>query len=102
MSAFDLAVFVLIAVLIAAAAFAAGYFIGRFKALAERGITAPRDYHSPLPGPEDGHGEAHAAPAPSRGRTSRTPPRRSTAPPPAIAGLMNRGSAEKPGNNNQT
>ena len=80
-------------ILIAAAAFGAGYFIGRFQALAERGAPRERDFRSPLPGPEDRYSEEPSAPSRPRG----APPRRSTTPPPAIAGLMGRGSSEKPG-----
>ncbi|HRN89503.1 hypothetical protein [Hyphomicrobium sp.] len=101
MSLVDLVPFILIG----AAAFAAGYFIGRFQALAERGALRERDVRSPLPGPEDRYTDEPAAPprprgAPppaSSGTGARTPPRRSSTPPPAIAGLMGRGSAEKPG-----
>lgn len=92
-------------ILIAAAAFGAGYFIGRFQALAERGAPRERDFRSPLPGPEDRYSEEPSAPSRPRGAPppassgtgARTPPRRSTTPPPAIAGLMGRGSSEKPG-----
>lgn len=98
-------------VLVAAGAFAAGYFIGHFKALAEvrtRGHWAPDPSHpsSPLPGPEDSrYGEAAGGPSRPRGAPppasaggsngagapgARRAPRRSIKPPPAIAGLMNR------------
>lgn len=95
-------------VLVATGAFAAGYFIGRFQALAERGAAPGRELNSPLPGPEDtGYGEPQSAPSRPRGAPppasagggsagTRTPPRRSTTPPPAIAGLMGRGAADKP------
>ena len=95
-------------ILIGAAAFAAGYFIGRFQALAERGTAREHDVRSPLPGPEDRYADAPSAPPRPRGAPppatagtggagGRTPPRRSTTPPPAIAGLMGRGSTDKPG-----
>lgn len=102
MSPFDL----ILIVLVAAAAFAAGYFIGRFQALAERGVAPGREFNSPLPGPEDReYREPSAAPSRPRGAAppasagsgTRTPPRRSTTPPPAAAGLMGRGTSEKPG-----
>lgn len=100
----------LLIVLVAAGAFAAGYFIGHFKALAEvrsRGSWSPDPSapSSPLPGPEDGrYGDAaggssprpRGAPPPaSAGGSAGAPgarraPRRSIKPPPAIAGLMSR------------
>lgn len=99
-------------VLVAAGAFYAGYQVGRFKALAERGTAAP-DAPAPLPGPLDGpFGEASAGPARPRGvpppssagggdetwsSDQRAPPRRSSKPPPAAAGLMGTGTTEKPG-----
>ncbi len=104
MSLLDLVPFILIG----AAAFAAGYFIGRFQALAEHGASNGRDVRSPLPGPEDRYADEPSAPPRPRGAPppasagagstgGRTPPRRSTTPPPAIAGLMGRGSTEKSG-----
>lgn len=101
-------------VLVAGAAFAAGYFIGHFKALAdvrnsEAWAPGPNP-SSPLPGPEDGrYGDASSAPprprgAPppasaggggSAGTGARRPPGRSTKPPPAIAGLMSRITGNK-------
>ena len=101
MSLLDLVPFLLIG----AAAFAAGYFIGRFQALAERGAGREPDFRSPLPGPEDRYADEPSAPSRPRGTPppattgagGRTLPRRSTTPPPAIAGLMGRGSADKSG-----
>lgn len=98
-------------VLVAAGAFYAGYQVGRFKALAERGAAAP-SAPAPLPGPLDGSfSEASAGPARPRGvpppssagggdetwsSDQRAPPRRSSKPPPAAAGLMGTGTTEKP------
>lgn len=115
MSPFDL----VLIVLVAAAAFAAGYFIGRFQTLAERrsgGAWRAPEQPSPLPGPEDNagrYGDASSAPSRPRGAPppasagggsggsagtgARRPPRRSTKPPPAIAGLMSRITGNKGG-----
>lgn len=101
MSAYDL----VLIVIVAAAAFAAGYQLGRLKTLAERAGAPPRGERSPLPGPEDLDGPLAGpsiprgpAPPASAGGTpqGRTPPRRSTTPPPAAAGLMGKGAADKP------
>lgn len=103
-----------VTVLVAAAAFAAGYFIGRFQALAERrsGRAWSTPEQSPLPGPEDSGGygngsressQPRGAPPPASagssgsGSGARRPPRRSTKPPPAIAGLMSRITGNKSG-----
>lgn len=102
-------------VLVAAAAFAAGYFIGHFKALAEvrnSGSWSGPAERSPLPGPDDGrYAEASSQPPRPRGAAppasagtsgggagtgARAQPRRSTKPPPAIAGLMGRITGKKP------
>jgi hypothetical protein len=95
----------ILVVFVAAGAFYAGFQVGRFKALAERGSAGGAQ---PLPGPLDGpFGEASSSgPARPRGIPAggaddewtpdrRAPPRRSAKPPPAAAGLMG-GSAEKP------
>lgn len=118
MSAYDL----VLIVLVAGGAFFAGYQIGRFKALNERGAASPasRGDPQPLPGPDlDGPFSEHSS-APTRPRGApppasagnesgsgggglgapasggRGPVRRSTTPPPAAAGLMSKGSADKP------
>ena len=75
--------------LVAAGAFYAGYQIGRFKALAERGGTRGADDSQPLPGPLDRpYSEANSAPSRPR-----------AAPPPAAAGndaqSWGQGSGEK-------
>lgn len=101
----------LLVLVVAVAAFAAGYFIGHFKALADvrgGGAWSPGSGpSSPLPGPEDGRYADASSSAPSRprgapppasagggsggaGSGARRPPQRSTKPPPAIAGLMGR------------
>ena len=111
MSANDL----ILLLLVAAGAFYAGYQIGRFKALAERGGARGADDSQPLPGPLDRpYSETNSAPSRPRAgpppaasagnddqwgqgsdRSARSaPPRRSTKPPPASAGLM--GTGEKP------
>lgn len=108
MSAYDL----ILIVFVAAGAFYAGYQVGRLKALAERdGASRPAEEASPLPGPRLDPAAAepplrHTPPPASAGAgdgldTSegpprwRTPPRRSSRPPPAAAGLL--GAGEKPG-----
>jgi hypothetical protein len=81
-------------VLVGAGAFYAGYQVGRFKALSERGPVHEPDRSEPLPGPGTNRRQADAGgtwddASPSQGRTP--PPRRSSKPPPAAAGLMNKG-----------
>lgn len=99
----------LLVVLVAAGAFYAGYQVGRLKALAERGQSPSAGAQPPLSGPLDG-GFDEASSVPSSQRSSRppvtagndhewsqrSPPRRSSKPPPASAGLMGTGAAEKP------
>ena len=115
MSAYDL----VLIVLVAGGAFFAGYQIGRFKALSERGSAAPSGADQPLPGPNCDGPFSDRSEAPSRPRGpappasagndggswsgsdapasgGRGPIRRSTTPPPAAAGLMSKGSADKP------
>jgi hypothetical protein len=109
MSAYDL----LLIVLVAVAAFGAGYQIGRFKALTEGPgsgsgrraddgpLTGPsfdgspaapqRPRSAPPPATAGGSSDSDAPPAPSES----TPMRRSTKPPPAAAGLMGKGSLGK-------
>jgi hypothetical protein len=91
-------------VLVAVAAFAAGYYIGRLKVLAEP-PQGPRYDDNPLPGPDLDGPLAGPSPAPiprgpappvPAGDSRRTPPRRSTTPPPAAAGLMGKGGEGKP------
>lgn len=113
MSAYDL----VLLVLVAGGAFYAGYQLGRFKALAERGAAQPSGNSAPLPGPRLDRPISEATTAPSRPRSApppasagggdgpgagetptwRTPPRRSAKPPPAAAGLMDTGGADKSG-----
>lgn len=109
MSAYDLILIVLVAV----AAFGAGYQIGRFRALTEAGSGGQPDDDGPLAGPrfDDGPsapsrprgapppasaGNASDSDAPSRPQNS-NPVRRSTKPPPAAAGLVGKGSLGKDG-----
>jgi hypothetical protein len=100
--------------LVAVGAFAAGFQVGRFKTLSERGQTrggAPDDEDDgrTSAGPELDGPIVHSTPARPRGApppasagddddaggTPRTiPMRRSTKPPPAAAGLMEKGSGK--------
>lgn len=89
----DPTVLVLI-VLVGGGAFYAGYQVGRFKALSERGPSYEPDQSQPLPGPGTSRRQADAggsweADAPAANRAP--PPRRSSKPPPAAAGLMGKG-----------
>jgi hypothetical protein len=110
MSLFEL----ILIVLIAAAAFAAGYKIGQASAPsgAGRAGTSPpppvdTDDGELLPGPHSLPTRSRAAPPPAsagggsdgdtaadRPAARNMPPRRSTTPPPASAGLMDKGGAE--------
>lgn len=110
MSAYDL----VLIVLVAAGAFYAGYQVGRLKALSERAPSRQADEEgSPLPGPSFDRPTPESAPSRPRGARppasagddggpswsgadagGRAPPRRSTKPPPAAAGLMDKGSSE--------
>jgi hypothetical protein len=110
MSAYDL----ILIVLVGAGAFYAGYQLGRFKALSERVPSSRPDDDSPLPGPGFDRPLPESAPSRPRGTAppasagndggsswseadaaGRLPPRRSTKPPPAAAGLMDKGSSSK-------
>lgn len=89
----------ILVVLVGIGAFYAGYQLGRFKALSERG-PAPQDVGpaQPLPGPDFDRRQADAGSSwqdagASPGRAP--PPRRSSKPPPAAAGLMGTGSTSK-------
>jgi hypothetical protein len=119
MSAYDL----ILVVLVAVGAFAMGYQFGRFKALNERSPSGRADEDGPLPGPLDGPlsdatpSRPRAPPPPtsagdgggswsggsgsggsSSGGSTRSagagPVRRSTKPPPAAAGLLDKGSGK--------
>ncbi len=104
MTSYDLVLFILVA----AGAFYAGYQLGRFKALSELGsrAPAPQGDDQPLPGPRFDRSSGGRPPASAgndggawteagAGPTGRAPPRRSTKPPPAAAGLMTTGVADK-------
>lgn len=112
MSANDL----ILLILVAAGAFYAGYQLGRFKTLAELGANRPAgDGDEPLPGPRfdrlpaDTPSRTRGSPPPATagsgdgswpdtgGQAGQALPRRSSKPPPAAAGLMGTGEAEKSG-----
>lgn len=113
MSLFEL----VLIVLIAAAAFAAGYKIGQASVLTRMGrpdASPPppidTDEGELLPGPHAAPPRPRGAPPPAsagndgndsdaaadRPAPRNMPPRRSTTPPPASAGLMDKGGAEHP------